>query len=99
MAAFRYDGEDKITFILMICFETLFGIDCIVNFMLSYEEEASDSGPTGREGKPVRELYKIGVRYMNNGLLQDLIPLIPFQLLPFENGRNNLLYLIKLKRL
>jgi hypothetical protein len=52
------------------------------------------------ETEPVSDLSRISKRYLKNGFLSDLIPLIP---LPYLMGTNNiygrLLYLLKLIRL
>jgi len=47
----------------------------------------------------VRELGKISTRYLYDGLVVEMIPLIPFQTLELDNNINCLFYLVKLMRM
>lgn len=94
MAAFRILQNDfSMTNFFMYFFEGVFVVDIAVNFMLSYEY-------MGQYGKEIqRNLFEISNHYVKTTFIKDLIPIIPFQLIPLPKERGALFYLIKLLRL
>jgi hypothetical protein len=70
MAAFR-STEEGSSFILSVLFETIFAIDMLTNFLLSYSKQGSHSVPE-------RKIAKTAEHYFRTNFTMDLIPLIPF---------------------
>lgn len=85
--------QHSATIIFMYFFEAIFALDILVSFLLSYEF----SGQYGRSIE--RQLANTVSHYFYGSFLRDLIPVIPFQLIPLRNRRGTLFYLIKLLRL
>lgn len=78
---------------VMAFFEVIFTIDCLVQFVLSYDKV--NSTEIGVE----RRITFTSENYIKTRFLRDLIPLIPFHLINTQNGLGKLFYLIKLMRL
>jgi len=77
----------------MYFFEGVFFLDIVVNFMLSYEY-------TSEYGKGLeRNIGNIASHYFYGNFIKDLIPIVPFQLIPLPKNRATLFYLIKMFRL
>lgn len=74
----------------------MYGIELIqlVDFVLQFCLEYKEIDKT----EPVRELYKTAMRYANNEMIYDLIPLIPFQWM-FHHRYSRLYFAIKCFRI
>jgi len=94
MAAFRYSEEGTGTRDAMVLFETLFFVNMLVNFVLTYSLNSKNS-----YSYVETDISKISTRYIKTGFMMDVIPLIPLQIFEMSNGRHNLFYLIKVVRL
>ena len=76
----------------MVVFETIFGISMILNFMVEYYPDGSTI--------PMRNMKKIGMRYIKSQFLFDFIPLIPIpSLISLESSMERHFYFIKIIRL
>ena len=72
--------------------ESLFLLDFITSFFLEYMPQNQESL------QPVRDVSKTAMRYAQNGMVRDLIPLIPFNMfLTFRYSK--LFYFIKCMRI
>jgi hypothetical protein len=106
-AAFRYDREDheftdfesiglsgesvwKLD-LLDLVFEIFYAIDFFMQFFVEYEAKEPST-------HIVRELSKTSMRYYNNGMIYDLIPLVPLNRI-FQFKYSRLLYFIKCIRI
>ena len=69
MAAFETPHPGSALFVLMWVFEAIFLVSMFLNFIVDYRNEG--------EERPVRDLFKIGKRYLNGKFVNDLVPLIP----------------------
>ena len=93
IAAHRVGEDDPMVIVSNIIFETVFTLDILTNFVLSYTDVGSGSD------FPVRDVVKIAKRYFKGRFFWDLLPIIPLQDLPSTNKRSSLFYLVKLIRL
>lgn len=91
MAAFEEPHAGSITFILLYAHEGVFLISMILNFFVEYQNEG--------DVKPVRDIVLIGKRYINTNFRNDLIPLIPLQLIQLPHGYTRLFLIIKIVRI
>lgn len=69
----------------------MFLISLCVNFLVDYK-------PEGEENK-IKDLNKIGIRYLKGQFLYDFIPLIPLQALSLRGQKERLFFVIKIIRL
>ena len=76
----------------MLIFEGTFLFDIIVNFLLTFEVEGSGHNVE-------RDLSKIASNYFWGNFKNDLLPLLPLQLIELGKGRGALFFLVKLLRL
>ena len=85
-----YTVEDiKFYNTIQLCFEAIFLIEMLLGFVTEYVD---------MNNKSVKDVYKISKRYLKQGFIQDIIPLIPFNWISyFKNSKY--LYLIKSIRL
>jgi hypothetical protein len=90
LAAFPGAEEGPLTMVNLI-YEIIFAISIMLKFLYEYKIEDA-------EQPPVRDLQKIGMRYLKDQFIWDFIPIIPFPALDF-NGYERLFYLIKIMRL
>lgn len=91
MAAFENPHVGHILFDLLYAHETIFLISMILRFFVDYQNEG--------DVRPVRDIIKIGKRYLDTKFRYDLIPLIPLQLIPLPHGYARLFLIIKIIRL
>lgn len=76
--------------ILQACIEGLFLIDMMIEFILEFIDEEKQV--------PIRDIQKIGMRYLHNDFASDFIPIIPWNwIVDYKHTR--LLFLIKCYRL
>ena len=73
----------------LIC-ELIFLIDMLLEFIVQYTDEQTNL--------PVKNISKIGIRYLQNDFIYDLLPLIPFNII-FTFKYSRLFFLIKCIRL
>ena len=71
LGAFGSDSITKERDIVVLVFEVVFVCSMLKNFLTEYKSETISS-------KPVRDLKKIGIRYLNNGFIMDFLMIIPF---------------------
>ena len=90
MAAFRIHGNHLNKY-PTTTIEVFFLIDLIIQFMLSYQDIGKDH--------PVKDLNKIARRYLKTEFAWDMVPLLPFHLIPLSDDKNTLFYLLKVIRL
>ena len=74
--------------------EYIFMFDLIYNFFIEYYPDYS-----GKFAKPIRDLSKIAVHYLQTTFLIDFIPLIPFHMIELPYNKGTVLYTVKLIRL
>ena len=74
----------------VVC-ETLFLLDFITKFFLSFQDPKNQSNT-------VYDLEQIVTNYLNGDFLKELIPLFPFYLFKWKRNRQNYFYIIKLIR-
>lgn len=93
MAAFGESSLSESAYILYILFEAVFVISIIKNFTTEYKSDGMS--------KPIRDIKKIAIRYLNTGFIIDLLMVIPFAyIFGGEAVRNaKLCYFIKCYRL
>jgi hypothetical protein len=77
-------------FQLELGIESIFALDCILKFFSEYVDDQSDI--------TIRDHGLIGQRYLKQGFMIDIIPLIPFFVV-FKFKYARLLYLLKLFRI
>jgi hypothetical protein len=75
----------------MVAFESIFALNIFLKFFVSYNRPS--------DLKKISALQQTAQYYIRNGLLQDLIPILPLQFWKLTNNRNALFYLIKALRL
>ena len=73
MAAFEDPHPESVMFVMMWVFESVFLISMVLNFLVEYRNEG--------EERPIRDIVKIGHRYLKGAFANDLVPLIPLQLI------------------
>lgn len=71
---------------MMLVIESVMLIDFLIHFCLEYKEIDKT--------EPIRELSKTALRYAQNEMVYDLVPLIPFQFIFFFRY-SRLFFLIK----
>jgi len=104
MAAFDYkevvinaNGEEETVYNqgllnLYLVFEIIFLISLIINFFVEYRDPETTT--------IVRDLKKIGMRYIYGEFTQDFLPILPLvHIFNFGGGREKHLFVIKLLRL
>lgn len=69
----------------------MFLLDCLLKFVLEYTDEKN-------KYEKIRDISKIGHRYLHSEFIYDFLPLIPFNFM-FGFKYSRLLYLIKCMRL
>ena len=72
-----------------LVFELIFLFVMLLNAITDYQQQSN--------GVTVRDFKKVLLRYIQEDLYMELIPLIPFRFIPFRG--NNYLYFIKCLRL
>ena len=94
MSAFRNQHDEKEFEKLqytMNFIEILFFVNMVANCFKEYIPQF--------QIKPVKKFKPIFANYLANEFFNDLIPLIPFQILTFKHKRERLFYLIKIIRI
>ena len=90
MIMHKYSYNDiKLFNTVQLCFEWFFLVEMLFGFITEYVDE---------NNKSVRDIKKIGKRYLNEGFILDLIPLIPFNFFVHFKG-SKYLFLLKSIRL
>ena len=74
-------------------FEVVFLVDLLLHFNLDFPSSHKTASYA------IREYVAIADNYIHGDLLEDLIPLIPLQLMSLERNRHHLFFAIKIMRI